>query len=120
MLPGGVAGPQMELGMTAQDLQAIVDEAKDASADAAFAYLTAHGDKADCGGAWVVISGRCGLARLFKSKSFGKKHHSGGWGFPVVPHMRAQSRIIYEKAADAYVAVLKAHGIEAHTYSYAD
>ena len=103
-----------------QDLQAIVKEAKNASADAAFAYLTAYGDKADCGGAWVVIPGRSPLARLFKSKGFGSKHHAGGWGFPVVKQIRAQSRIVYEKAADAYVGVLKRHGIEAFTYSYAD
>jgi len=102
------------------DLETIIAEAKDASADAAFAYLTAHGDNADCGGAWVVIPGRCALARKFKAKGFGSKHQAGGWGFPVVKCIRAQSRIVYEKAADAYVEVLRRHGIEAYTYSYAD
>lgn len=105
--------------MTKQ-LQAIVDEAKSASAGAAFAYLHAYGDSADVGGAWVVIPGRSALARLFKSKGFGSKHHTGGWGFPVVKCIRAQSRAVYEKAADAYVEVLQRHGIDAYTYSYAD
>lgn len=102
------------------DLAAIIDEAKNASSDAAFAHLVAYGDKADVGGAWVVISGRSALARHFKKIKFGSPHHRGGWGFPVVPRMPAQSRVIFEKAADAYVQVLMRHGIEAHTYSYAD
>lgn len=102
------------------DFAALLETARDASADAAFAHLSAYGDRADCGGAWVVIPARQGFARWLKAQGLGSKHHAGGWSVPVVPFIGAQSRAIYEKAADAFVKSLRAAGVEAHTYSYAD
>jgi hypothetical protein len=107
--------------MTAED---ILYFAREAAAEEGFAYLHAYGDKADCGGAWVVVrfSGAAGLAFIkhLKAKGIGNKHHGGGWKVPVCSNIGAQSRIIYEKACDAFVAVLEKNGIKAFTYSYAD
>lgn len=98
----------------------VVQEAFDSAADASFAYLSAYGDHADCGGAWVVIPGRSLIAKHCKTHGIGIKHHSGGWAIPVCTRLRAQSRAVYEKGCDAFVKVLDAHGFEGHVYSYAD
>jgi hypothetical protein len=106
--------------MDMTDFAALLETARNMSADAAFAQLCTYGDNADCGGAWVVIPARQGFARWLKASGIGSKHHAGGWSVSVVPGIRAQSRVIYEKAADAFVNALSAAGVEAHTYSYAD
>lgn len=102
------------------DFQEIASEALDASGDAAFAYLNAYGDNADCGGAWVVVDGRSGYARHLRKIGVGRKHATGGLAVVILGALPCQSRIIYEKGCDAYVAVLRKHGIEAWVHSYAD
>ena len=102
------------------NFEQIAGDALDAAAEAAFSYLAAHGDNADCGGAWVVIDGRSAYARHLRAIGVGRKHHKGGWAVSLLRGLHCQSRAIYEKGCDAYVAALRAHGIEAYTYSYAD
>jgi hypothetical protein len=99
----------------------ILHEAREASAEVAFAQLAAHGDNADCGGAWVVVKpARGAFVKHLKAAKIGFAHHSGGWAIPVCRNIGAQSRFIFEKASDAFVATLEKHGINAFTYSYAD
>jgi len=99
----------------------ILYAARDRSADVAFTKLAAYGDNGDCGGAWVVISPARGeFVKHLKAEKIGFKHHAGGYAVPVCRNIGAQSRYVFEEACDAFVSVLKQHGIPAYTYSYAD
>lgn len=99
----------------------VMQEAYDSAADASYAYWGAHGDHADCGGAWVVVPGRSPIAKWHKAhNSSGFKHHAGGWAIPVCRRLPVQSRAIIEKGADAFVKALNANGFEAYAYSYTD
>lgn len=97
-----------------------------AAAAAAFAAEGAalkekYGDRASCGGAWVVIPGRGKFAKEAKASAFYLfDHHTGGKALSF-GRTGAQSQFINEGAARAACDVLKANGISgAWVYSYVD
>ncbi|WP_068317806.1 hypothetical protein [Polycladidibacter hongkongensis] len=99
----------------------IYDEALDEATTAALEKLGQYGDRADCGGAWVVIeNARSPFVRFLKSQEIGERHFQGGWKVSLCGGLTTQSRIVYEASCRAFVAVLKDHGIAAYVYSYAD
>jgi hypothetical protein len=104
-------------------IAAVIADALDASAEAAFAALDQlGGDRGDCGGAWVVIKARKGRKALQAALAARNIRVRVGDGLNVyiLRGQGWQSRYVYEKGCDAFVRVLEAAGIEAHTYSFAD
>lgn len=110
---------------TATNLPTLIENALDRSAEAAFTALNSlGGDRGDCGNAYVVVTARKGRKALVEALAAQNirtdKHHRGGVAVHILRGLSAQSRLPYEKGADAFADTLRAAGIEAHVYSYAD
>lgn len=115
---------------THTDFKKIWAEADDKAAEAAYSYLTDHGDHADCGSCVLVVpTGKYRkLAKWIEETHPSRCMRSGGYsGMPAclwVNYSRAmgvQSRIIFEKAASAACTVFRDSGFDqVHLHSWAD
>ncbi|WP_020187817.1 hypothetical protein [Methylopila sp. 73B] len=98
----------------------VLDIARDAAAEAGIAMFDQVGDRADCGLAVVILPGRSPLVKAAKAEGIRLQKQTGGYAMSLCTGLRTQSRIVFEKACDAFVATAAAHGYEARTHSWAD
>lgn len=104
----------------------IYSEAKAAGFLAATEYqatLPPEGHRGlDCGFAWVIVRPARGpFVTWCKNNQHGRKGYEPGWHFWYSEFsIGTQSVSVHEKAAEAFAAVLRKHGIEAHVGSRLD
>ncbi len=111
--------------MTTTFLASLILSALDLAAEAAFTSPYIYNDHADCGLAVVVIPAQKGRKAFLdvlaaNHPGINTTKASGGVWITLCGGLRNQSRDVYERACDAFVETITAHGITAHTHSWAD
>jgi hypothetical protein len=103
------------------DFKVIYEQAVMAGQIAQQQYLTQHGEDAYCGFGWVEIpNGRSPFVNWCRKNGVGKKHWHKGWCIWRPTGLSTQSMTIQEVGAEAFVEVLRNHGIDAWACSRAD
>ena len=103
------------------DFKVIYEQAVIAGQVAQQQYLTQHGEDAYCGFGWVEIpNGRSPFVNWCRKNGVGSKHWRKGWQIWRPTGLSTQSMTIQEVGAEAFVEVLRNHGIDAWACSRAD
>jgi len=103
------------------NFQEIYTEALSASIVASNEFIAEHGEMAYCGFAWAEIpNGRSPFVNWCRKNGIGSKHWRKGWQIWNPCGHPTQSMDVKEAGTDAFVAVLRKHGIDAWACSRAD
>lgn len=103
------------------DYEAIAKEAFEAAANASAEMLAKCGDGFPCGFAWVIVpDGRSPMAKVLKKYDARKAYGTRGVQVWNPGKSYAQNVDILSAGANAFVEVLKKHGIDCYCDSRLD
>jgi hypothetical protein len=86
-----------------------------------YKYVEFGGDPAFCGSAWLVVRpARGSFVKFCKRHGIGESGVYGGWEISSPGSYHGQSMDIKEAGCEAFVAVLREHGLKAFAKSRAD
>lgn len=103
------------------DYQVIYSQAVMAGKIAEQQYFEKHGEPMYCGFAWAEIpNGRSPFVNWCRKNNVGRKHWRKGWSIWNPTGNGTQSMDLKEVGTEAFVEVLRNHGIDAWACSRAD